>query len=46
LAQDGELDAILAWRAGGRLLIGRERIALLESVIIHKSITKAAEATG
>ena len=46
MAQDGELDAILAWRAGGRLLIGRERIALLESVIIHKSITKAAEATG
>ncbi|HUI21464.1 MAG TPA: molybdenum-dependent transcriptional regulator [Methylocella sp.] len=42
----GEIDTLLAWRAGGRLLIGRERIALLESVIEHKSITKAAEATG
>src|SRR5208282_6456020 len=37
---------MLAWRAGGRLLIGRERIALLESVMEHKSITKAAEVMG
>jgi molybdate transport system regulatory protein len=42
----GEIDSLLAWRAGGRLLIGRERIALLESVMEHKSITKAAEVTG
>jgi molybdate transport system regulatory protein len=42
----GEIDTFLAWRAGGRLLIGRERIALLESVMEHKSITKAAEVTG
>jgi molybdate transport system regulatory protein len=42
----GEIDTLLAWRAGGRLLIGRERIALLESVIEHKSITKAAEISG
>jgi molybdate transport system regulatory protein len=42
----GEIDTLLAWRAGGRLLIGRERIALLESVMEHKSITKAAEVTG
>ncbi len=42
----GEIDSLLAWRAGGRLLIGRERIALLESVVEHKSITKAAEVTG
>lgn len=41
-----EIDTMLAWRAGGRLLMGRERIALLESVIEHKSITKAAEVTG
>ena len=41
-----EIDTLLAWRAGGRLLIGRERIALLEAVIEHKSITKAAEVTG
>jgi len=42
----GEIDTMLAWRAGGRLLIGRERIALLESVMEHKSITKAAEVMG
>jgi molybdate transport system regulatory protein len=42
----GEIDSLLAWRAGGRLLIGRERIALLEAVMEHKSITKAAEITG
>src|SRR3982075_3068116 len=42
----GEIDSLLAWRAGGRLLIGRERIALLEAVMEHKSITKAAEVTG
>jgi molybdate transport system regulatory protein len=42
----GEIDSLLALRAGGRLLIGRERIALLESVMEHKSITKAAEVTG
>src|SRR5256885_2726522 len=40
------IDALLALRAGGRLLIGRERIALLEAVMEHKSITKAAEKTG
>jgi molybdate transport system regulatory protein len=42
----GAIDSLLAWRAGGRLLIGRERIALLEAVMEHKSITKAAEKTG
>jgi molybdate transport system regulatory protein len=41
-----EIDSLLAWRAGGRLLVGRERIALLEAVIEHKSISKAAEVTG
>ncbi len=41
-----EIDSLLTWRAGGRLLVGRERIALLEAVIEHKSITKAAEITG
>lgn len=41
-----EIDSLLAWRAGGRLLAGRERIALLEAVIEHKSISKAAEITG
>jgi molybdate transport system regulatory protein len=42
----GKIDSLLAWRAGGRLLVGRERIALLEAVMEHKSITKAAEITG
>ena len=42
----GQIDSLLAWRAGGRLLVGRERIALLEAVMEHKSITKAAEITG
>lgn len=42
----GDIDTSLAWRAGGRLLIGRERIALLKSVMEHKSITKAADVTG
>lgn len=41
-----EIESLLAWRAGGRLLIGRERVALLEAVIEHKSITKAAEIAG
>jgi molybdenum-dependent DNA-binding transcriptional regulator ModE len=42
----GEIDSLLAWRARGRLLVGRERVALLEAVMQHKSITKAAEITG
>src|ERR1700730_17639618 len=42
----GEIDSLLAWRVGRRLLVGRERIALLEAVMEHKSITKAAEITG
>ncbi|MCI0598199.1 MAG: TOBE domain-containing protein [Beijerinckiaceae bacterium] len=41
-----EIDCFLAWRSGGRLLIGRERIELLEAVAEHKSITKAAEIAG
>jgi molybdate transport system regulatory protein len=41
-----DIDTLLALRAGGRLLIGRERIALLEAVMEHKSITKAAETAG
>ncbi len=42
----GDIETLLALRAGGRLLIGRERIALLEAVMQHKSITKAAETAG
>src|SRR6516165_12538655 len=41
-----KIDTLLALRADGRLLVGRERITLLEAVIQHKSITKAADAAG
>lgn len=40
------IDILLVLRSGGRLLIGRERVALLEAVMKHKSITKAADAAG
>ena len=44
---DAKIDAHLALRSGeGRLLVGRERIRLLEAVAEHRSITKAAKATG
>jgi molybdate transport system regulatory protein len=42
----GKIDTLLALRANGRLLVGRERIMLLEAVIKHGSITKAAEVAG
>jgi len=41
-----EIDARLVLRADGRLLVGRDRIALLEAVIEHGSMTKAAQAAG
>lgn len=41
-----KIDAFLALRSEGRFLIGRERIRLLEAVIEHGSITKAAKAAG
>ena len=44
--QPRDIDTLLAVRAKGRLLIGRERVALLEAVMEHKSITKAAEVAG
>lgn len=42
----GKIDTLLAMRADGRLLVGRERITLLEAVVKHGSITKAAEVAG
>jgi molybdate transport system regulatory protein len=36
----------LAVRADGRLLVGRERVTLLEAVVQYGSITKAAEIAG
>jgi molybdate transport system regulatory protein len=41
-----QIDALLALRANGRLLVGRDRIALLEAVIEHGSMTKAAQVSG
>lgn len=42
----GEIDTLLALRANGKLLVGRERVTLLEAVIEHGSITKAADVAG
>ncbi|PNG24312.1 TOBE domain-containing protein [Methylocella silvestris] len=42
----GEIDTLLALRANGKLLVGRERVTLLEAVIAYGSITKAAEIAG
>jgi molybdate transport system regulatory protein len=41
-----KIDALLALRSDGRLLVGRDRIKLLEAVVEHGSITKAAKAAG
>ncbi len=41
-----KIDALLALRGDGRLLVGRDRIAMLEAVAEHGSITKAAHALG
>ena len=41
-----KIDAHLALRSDGRLLVGRDRIKLLEAVAEHGSITKAAKAAG
>lgn len=43
---DSKIEAILALRGGGRSPVGRDRIALLEAVDRHGSITKAAQAVG
>ncbi|QGM98473.1 TOBE domain-containing protein [Methylocystis parvus] len=41
-----KIDALLALRSEGKLLIGRDRIKVLEAVAEHKSISKAAKAVG
>jgi molybdate transport system regulatory protein len=43
---DDKIDAFLVLRSGGRLLVGRDRIRLLEAVAEYGSITKAAKAMG
>lgn len=45
MAED-KIDAYLMLRSGGRLLVGRDRIRLLEAVAEHGSISKAAKAMG
>lgn len=40
------IDAFLALRSEGRVLVGRDRIRLLEAVAEHGNITRAAKATG
>lgn len=40
------MEAFLALRSGGRPVIGRDRIDLLDAVAVHGSITKAAKAVG
>jgi molybdate transport system regulatory protein len=42
----GKVDTLLALRADGKLIFGRERVTLLEAVVEHGSITKAAEVAG
>jgi len=41
-----KIDAMLALHGGGRFLVGRDRIKLLEKVAEFGSIAKAAKATG
>jgi molybdate transport system regulatory protein len=41
-----KIDAMLALRSDGRLLVGRDRIAILEAIAEHGSITEAAKALG
>ena len=43
---DKKIDATLALRSDGRLLVGRDRIKVLEAVAEHGSIAKAAKTTG
>ncbi|MBV5325477.1 MAG: winged helix-turn-helix domain-containing protein, partial [Rhodospirillaceae bacterium] len=46
MAADSKVEVLLALRGGGRSPVGRDRIALLEAVAEHGSITKAAQAVG
>ena len=43
---DYKIDALLALHGGGRFLVGRDRIKLLEKVAEFGSIAKAAKSTG
>lgn len=41
-----EIEALLSWRGQGPASIGRERVAMLQAVADHGSITAAAKALG
>lgn len=41
-----KIDALVALRSDGKLLVGRDRIKVLEAVAEHRSISKAAKAVG
>jgi molybdate transport system regulatory protein len=41
-----KIDALLALRSDGKLLIGRDRVTVLEAVAEYGSISKAAKAVG
>jgi molybdate transport system regulatory protein len=45
-AEEPPSDALLVLRGGGRLPVGRDRIAMLQAVATHGSITAAAKALG
>ncbi len=45
-AEEPRSDALLLLRGGGRLPVGRDRIAMLQAVAAHGSITAAARALG
>jgi len=42
----GKVEAVLALRGDGQLLVGRDRVTILEAVAEHGSITRAAKALG
>jgi len=46
MATPTKIDAMIALRSNGRFLVGRDRIAILEAVAQHGSITEAAKALG
>jgi molybdate transport system regulatory protein len=41
-----KIDALLALRSDGKLIVGRDRIKVLEAIAEHRSISKAAKAVG
>src|SRR5215831_5497729 len=43
-AEERHSDALLVLRGAGQLAVGRDRIAMLEAVAVHGSITAAAKA--